>query len=267
MSILLQLPNINNDLSGIKGVTSIVQAYKQFVPKLHLPEVVGLATFFAVVIIAIRIVAVLRDAYASGEPMNIKKMFDLAEEYIKVAAMLIFAPFIIYYIELGFSYIQDAAISKFNVGESSSLDVLLDAHDKGFSLNTAGEAFKAMVSLFAGSAFIELLLGTLLKYAVYMVVAGRYLYLILLQIIQPFAVVAFLSDKTRHFTLKYLGHLGYVYLIVPMILIADKFSDVMTEQFLGTLGSVKIIFLLVACILKFSLFKVANNICKNVMSI
>ena len=264
MSILLQLPGIDNSLGGVVGVSSIVEAYREVLPKLYLTEIVGLATLFAVIIIIVRMVGVIKDAYSENEPMNIRKIFGLCEEYIKVAAILVFAPFMFYYIELGFSYIQDALVVKFK-SDNILLEKALEAEGSTGILDNI--AFTWQMAAGGMKTTIEFLLAALLKYAFYMVVAGRFLYLLLLQIVQPFAIVAFLSEKTRHFSLKYIGHLGYTYLVIPMILIADVFADKMTVHFLDNLKSVTIIYLAVAFILKISLYKVANSICKNVMSI
>ena len=63
--------------------------------------------------------------------------------------------------------------------------------------------------------FIEMLIYYLCEYLYFIFAAGRYLYLALLKIVTPIAVVCSLSEQTRSITITYLKNLSLIHISEP----------------------------------------------------
>ena len=69
------------------------------------------------------------------------------------------------------------------------------------------------------AAYTILLYAT--KYIFFFFASARYLYLILLEIVTPIAVILTWTRKTRHYTHAYLKNLFVCYMTIPAFLIAN----------------------------------------------
>ena len=86
------------------------------------------------------------------------------------------------------------------------------------------------------AAYTILLYAT--KYIFFFFASARYLYLILLEIVTPIAVILYMDEKTRHYTHAYLKNLFVCYMTIPAFLIANAWvyhcgeyhAHVRTEQ-------------------------------------
>ena len=68
-------------------------------------------------------------------------------------------------------------------------------------------------------------------YAIFM--SSKYLYLIILKIVTPIAIVCSLHESTLDITKTYLRNLFYCYLMLPCFLIANNFAEALLEGVTG----------------------------------
>ena len=111
--------------------------------------------------------------------------------------------------------------------------------------------------------FIEMLIYYLTEYLYFIFAAGRYLYLALLKIVTPIAVVCSLSEQTRGITITYLKNLAVCYMLIPSYLIANFFAETLSEAIVGSWETTSVNFdllsLAVALVFKLSLFSAASK--------
>ena len=86
--------------------------------------------------------------------------------------------------------------------------------------NWVGQQIQEVIMLpFNIAAYTILLYAT--KYIFFFFASARYLYLILLEIVTPIAVILYMDEKTRHYTHAYLKNLFVCYMTIPAFLIAN----------------------------------------------
>lgn len=63
------------------------------------------------------------------------------------------------------------------------------------------------------------------KYTYTFYILGRYMYLLLLELIAPVAIVLVIHENTRSYFYTWLKNMLICYMLIPMFLLADKFSN------------------------------------------
>ena len=119
---------------------------------------------------------------------------------------------------------------------------------------------------FIYKALSGLLLGLgifLFKYTYTFFILGRYMYLMMLELVAPIAIVLIIHDSTRSYFYSWLKNMIICYLLIPLFLLADKFSNevalalVSGQEMAGSVSVVVIV--LVAVWIKFKLFSVVRS--------
>lgn len=62
-------------------------------------------------------------------------------------------------------------------------------------------------------------------------IAGRFMWLLMLELVAPIAIVLMIHEGTRTFFYTWLKNMIICYLLIPMFLLADKFSNDLTTGF------------------------------------
>lgn len=77
-------------------------------------------------------------------------------------------------------------------------------------------------------------------------IAGRYMWLIMLELVAPLAIVLIIHENTRTYFYNWLKNMIICYLLIPMFLLADKFSNELTTGFFegSEITSLSLIFLI-----------------------
>ena len=77
-------------------------------------------------------------------------------------------------------------------------------------------------------------------------IAGRFMWLLMLELVAPLAIVLMIHENTRSYFYNWLKNMIICYLLIPMFLLADKFSNELTTGFFaGTENSsLSLIFLI-----------------------
>lgn len=118
--------------------------------------------------------------------------------------------------------------------------------------------------LFKGLAGIIAAIGMFVfKYTYEFFLMGRYMWLLLLEMIAPVAIVLMLSKDTQSYFYTWLKNMFLCYLLVPAFLLADKFANELALAFVKGCESAGSITILVsicaAVIVKFKMFSVVKN--------
>lgn len=167
--------------------------------------------------------------------------------------------------------LQDALVTGIN-GDSSeavnSLTQLVNKQEERVSSQMIlGISFDEIGPLsFIYKALSGLLLGLgifLFKYTYTFFILGRYMYLMMLELVAPIAIVLIIHDSTRSYFYSWLKNMIICYLLIPLFLLADKFSNevalalVSGQEMAGSVSVVVIV--LVAVWIKFKLFSVVRS--------
>lgn len=167
--------------------------------------------------------------------------------------------------------LQEALVTGIN-GDSSeavnSLTQLVNTQEERVSNQMIlGISFDEIGPLsFIYKAISGLLLGLgifLFKYAYTFFILGRYMYLMMLELVAPIAIVLIIHDSTRSYFYSWLKNMIICYLLIPLFLLADKFSNEVALALVSgqeAVGSVSVVVLvLVAVWIKFKLFSVVRS--------
>ena len=167
--------------------------------------------------------------------------------------------------------LQDALVTGIN-GDSSeavnSLTQLVNKQEERVSSQMIlGISFDEIGPLsFIYKALSGLLLGLgifLFKYTYTFFILGRYMYLMMLELVAPIAIVLIIHDSTRSYFYSWLKNMIICYLLIILFLLADKFSNevalalVSGQEMAGSVSVVVIV--LVAVWIKFKLFSVVRS--------
>lgn len=167
--------------------------------------------------------------------------------------------------------LKDALVTGIN-GDSSeavnSLTQLVNKQEERVSSQMIlGISFDEIGPLsFIYKALSGLLLGLgifLFKYTYTFFILGRYMYLMMLELVAPIAIVLIIHDSTRSYFYSWLKNMIICYLLIPLFLLADKFSNevalalVSGQEMAGSVSVVVIV--LVAVWIKFKLFSVVRS--------
>ncbi|MFK2243280.1 type IV secretion system protein [Bacteroides fragilis] len=167
--------------------------------------------------------------------------------------------------------LQDALVTGIN-GDSSeavnSLTQLVNSQEERVSnqmiLGISFDEIGPLSFIYKGISGLLLGLGIFLfKYTYTFFILGRYMYLMMLELVAPIAIVLIIHDSTRSYFYSWLKNMIICYLLIPFFLLADRFSNAVALALVSgqeAVGSVSVVVLvLVAVWVKFKLFSVVRS--------
>lgn len=248
---------------------NIKKAYSAIIEK----NVVGdgmyaIAALVCGIILVNKFITAYKEAYSGDaqRPINMKSFFTLFYTYFICVGLLLAASPVLNMIEELLADVQNYLMSQFQPPKDIDLDALWTKLWDEYMDKATGEsnmfASALEVLLCPVYVFVEVLLYYLTEYLYFIFAAGRYLYLALLKIVAPIAVVCSLSEQTRSITITYLKNLAVCYMLIPAYLIANFFAETLSQAVTGADGnSLNIDFFAVciAFIFKLSLFSAASK--------
>ena len=118
--------------------------------------------------------------------------------------------------------------------------------------------------IFQGLASIVAAIGTFLfKYTYTFFIIGRYMWLLMLELVAPIAIVLCLNSSTRSYFYTWTKNMVICYLLIPMFLMADIFSNHVANVFLeGYGGQGTVVLLMLICCgvwIKIKMFSTVRN--------
>lgn len=216
-----------------------------------------------------------------------KMYFDLIKQYVLYMAFIISFPFILGAIETSLANMQDSISSKYSSSLNSSTEQAISdfiqkyqeemaASDPSYqdssTLDKMVEAIKEVNPITAFIEYVksawmgmtmELYLACLwvLKYVYFFFCAGRYLWLLMLEVLAPIALICTLNPKTFTFFTSWLRNMVVCYLLIPFFLIADAFSETLSSQLVASfdLSSYGMFWVIGIIIIKISMFGVVTK--------
>lgn len=203
---------------------------------------IGIASVVALIIMVKKVLSIYLKAVKDKENYNAKAILELVKQYAKYAVFIVVFPFIMVFIEGMLASVQDNVISSYNSSlERNGLDVLgeyVDDYaeeiyddfttdeDEGLIAST----LKPFTGFFKGifdtiAMAIRMAALYVMKYVYFIFCAIRYLWLAMLQVLAPLAIVLSIDKETRSYFYSWLKNMIICYLLVPFYLMANVFSE------------------------------------------
>lgn len=221
----------------LKEVESVYNGLRLTEPS---QAIIGLATLVAVFAVVNKFIKVYREAFSDGDkPTSARHFFNLFYVYIYCVVAILLAPALFKVIEQALGLFQDEMIAKYAGKLNNSVLKEMVQYVQEFE-EEVSEADFIEAAIMRLTQQITMALYILFfgaqKYLFYMFAAGRYLYLLLLQIIAPFAIFSWIDESTRHYTQSFLKNLLVCYMMIPAFLIASTFADELAVNFSNWMG-------------------------------
>lgn len=241
----------------LKEIESVYEGLRLTEPS---QAITALATLVALFAVVNKFIKAYKEAFSDGEkPASARHFFNLFYIYVYCAVAIVFAPALFKIIEQILGLFQDEMVTRYegylNRGAVEEmkryiLEFETEVADAGFIeaaiMRLTQQITMSLYILFFGAN----------KSLFYMFSAGRYLYLLLLQIVAPFAVISWIDESTRHYTQAFLKNLFVCYMMIPGFLIASTFSDELAINFskwLGMESETNLVIVMLSFIFKFFL--------------
>jgi len=247
--------------------SELKQVYAMLGSNALVNSLIGIAIFLALIFVSKRIYK----AYKEHDEKGVQVFFNIAKEYLLIMAFVTIFPFALNKIELVLAGAQEYVSTNFNASVEMSASAYIaqsieeymeeEQDSKGleispFSLFNLGDSL-------LGMTFSTFLLQ-INKYLYFFFCAGRYLWLLMLEIVSPIAIVCILDEKTSDVFKAWIKNMFLCYMLIPFFLLADVFGELAIK----ILSSTSLLFayntygflaILGTLILKISLYKVAAN--------
>lgn len=251
--------------------TSIISAYNAIS---NLPVTKGMILISSVIcglIVISRIVSGLQEAMQDGQ-IDIKSFFKLFSTYIYMLLAITLAPVAFGLVEKGLAQMSDELVAKHQGVINENLEgVIADFTNQ--KMDEIEEAGLVEGAILAFKAEVEILIYTIVIYItkfLYMIFASaRYLYLAILKVGTPIAIVCSIDDRTRHITEAYFKNLFYCYIMLPCFLLTNNFGDQIIQNVAGEafgVSKTEISLLILGLFLKMFLFGKAFQYARQIIS-
>lgn len=258
---------------NMEVIDNVLSAYEAVKYNDVSKSLIALCTFIAVLIVINKFVTAYKLAYTEGDgQINAKKFFDLFSIYLYTLGIIMLAPFAFSIVEKGLGDLQNEMIQYYQIDIDLSIDEAIATFTKDYiedihrQNNWVGQQIQEVIVLpITISVYIILLYAT--KYIFFFFASARYLYLIMLEIATPLAIVLYMDEKTRNYAHTYLRNLFICYMLIPAFLIANAFGSVISDNIMQMVGENKysILGLLFAFIFKLYLFTKGTRYCRELI--
>lgn len=195
----------------------------------------ALSSIICAVIVIYKLIKAFQESSQEGQ-IDVRSFFKLFHSYIYMLVAIILAPAMFTAVETALGAMSDE-LTGFHQGTlNDDAWTIIQKYivEMQVEYEQAGMFEGAILSLFSE---IRIAFYTIIVYiekfiyAIFM--SSRYLYLIILKIVTPIAIVCSLSESTIDITKTYLRNLFYCYLMLPCFLIANNFSEALIEAMAG----------------------------------
>lgn len=245
----------------METINNIITAYDAVKMNGVSQGVILLCTVIALLIVINKFLTAYHEAQADGANINMKSFYKLFEIYINAFVIIMVAPVAFSVVENCLALIQDELIGLYQKDIDFSIDKAIEqfVYDYIDEINRNNNWFgqqlqEVLVLPWSIFGYTVVLYAT--KYVFFFYASGRYLYLILLEIVTPVAVILYMDKDTRNFTHSYLKNLFICYMLIPAFLIANIFGDLISSNVMHMMGTNKysLLGLLFALVFKLFLF-------------
>jgi hypothetical protein len=166
---------------------------------------------------------------ASGGPAVYKGIMDLFWQYLFTLVMIGMMPIAISGMEEVFGTIQQLAIDEVKGEPNGAIATLIAETEEMQRRYPDGPSifYDTLPDLFAyfNIVYVKPALALAVRWLYALFLCGRFLYLLLLEIVYPIAWVSLLHEDTSKWFWGWASNMLVCFLLVPAFLIANKFAD------------------------------------------
>jgi len=239
------------------GYSDVEQTYQIIKATGITTALFGLSMTIAIVITIWKMTKQYWDG-ATSKDKDMKKYIDIFKPILPYAFIIIAMPFIISLVEHLFSEMEQLLFESTGSEPLTSVteaweqeaEALDEEYGSGF-MNWGLDATVAYISVL----IVKPLMIFIDDYIFSMALAGRFLYLLLLEIAAPFAIVALLFEKTEHYFWSWLKNMFVCYLLIPGFMLATVFANALYAIFFEQQGLIDGFTVLFIIALKLFLYK------------
>lgn len=259
--------------------STIQQAYQICATSKAAAGTIGIVTTLAILYIGYDIVSKYLEIQKSDGSVDFKVFFKIIQKSIFYIMFFAAFPFLIYGIENAFATMQDSINQNYSTSVNNSAEheitkQLQNYLEKEDELEDNKSILDKLspTEIFEQMNFFEQMWASfvtavsmfciyVLKYLYFFFVCGRYLWLILLQIVGPIALVLSLHKNTFSFFTAWCKNMFLCYLMIPAYMIANVFSESVIEQFFSTqnLNEYGLLGIIGVLVLKLAMFGVVTK--------
>ncbi|WP_262249725.1 hypothetical protein [Parapedobacter soli] len=244
------------------GYQEAQQAYQNLKVETLTMAVWGVALAFATVIIMLEVLKRYRMAYDSQTGrVDVKAFLSLIYPLILTQLVISGGPAIISAVEYVLSLMEKSLLSGLKGGEPEPIwDALKEEVVEKTSRSVMGLAAMEAAHFFdyIGVIIVKPIVSFIDHWLFGIAITGRYLYLILLEMVSPIAVICLLSKDTQQYFYTWVKHMIVCYLLVPAFMVAHLFAEGMKE-YMVTDGGYTTFALIGMLVLKLYLYKIAGS--------
>ncbi len=212
------------------GLSDVEQVYREFKTTGVLLATYGLVYAIGVFLVVRNVLIVyLRQTKEGIRDYGV--FIDLLRPLFPYLGLTLFFPVIISGLEWGMGQLEQAILNIVGVQPNVSYwENMLEEDDRMVEIGGAGYDWDWILGYFSVIA-IKPLVVLVDNYLFSMVLVGRYVWLILLELHAPFAIISLMSKDTESVFGKWIRELYKCYLLVPGFMIANFLAEGLFQAF------------------------------------
>lgn len=248
------------------AIEDIHEAYESIRGNIAVEAFYAVVAGFMVLTLIHRLYTVYREVQSNedGTP-TMKDYMNLVWQYVFCTAAVALMPILLNVLEDVFGTLMDALQTKlggksYNVSELFSKPIEAEFEKQADTdffevvVNPIGKGIDYVLMYLVGAVCAPFYL-----YMQTLFIAGRYMFLLLLELISPVAIACFYNESTRTYFYQWCKNLLICYLMVPAFILASQFADVIVCMFImKTIWAVSLQ-ILFSLALKLSLLAIVKN--------
>ncbi len=252
------------------SVEHIHNAYESIRGNIAVEAFYAVVTGFMAVTLIHRLYTVYREVQSNedGTP-TMKDYMNLVWQYVFCIAAVALFPVLLEALETVFGKLMDDLQAGFGGKVYDVADLfqkpIIAQFEKQFSdmsvmdvagvlLNPVGSSFDYLLAYVAG-----VIAAPFYMYAQTLFIVGRYMFLLLLELISPVAIACFYNESTRTYFHTWCKNLLVCYLMVPAFILASKFSDAIVCEYVMNTSWNVVLQVLFSLALKLSLLAIVRG--------
>lgn len=252
------------------SVEHIHNAYESIRGNIAVEAFYAVVTGFMAVTLIHRLYTVYREVQSNedGTP-TMKDYMNLVWQYVFCIAAVALFPVLLEALETVFGKLMDDLQAGFGGKVYDVADLfqkpIIAQFEKQFSdmsvmdvagvlLNPVGSSFDYLLAYVAG-----VIAAPFYMYAQTLFIVGRYMFLLLLELISPVAIACFYNESTRTYFYTWCKNLLICYLMVPAFILASKFSDAIVCEYVMNTSWNVVLQVLFSLALKLSLLAIVRG--------
>lgn len=206
---------------------AIIQAYNTLNDLPITEGMQALTCLIGAIVVLAKIAKTIQENMSDNQ-VDIKSIFKLIWVYILIITLISVSPVIFTGIENLLASISDELTAQYQRDINMDIDAMLKnfIDEKTREVEDAGFFEEALVLWFMSvEIFFYTVILYIIKFVYLVFMSARYLWLILLKISAPIAIVCFMDESLRDISKTYLKNLFNCYLMLPCFLITNNFAE------------------------------------------